>query len=293
MFTIQMQSRFFAYFFVALLGGVSALAQTWPQTFQGQPDFDFSREEVVKELEKRKIELGFEPYIATVEDLMNTNNVDPFVLKPRYRIDKTGDQNVNPFLPKQLLNNTRLKEPEEVIETAAAEVDVNEKAPKLETQEVDLTVDFKAFEAMLAKVVEKNAQLQEPDLSNVNLSPELKKLRLQSITLSPQKYASINNRRYSEGDRFTILVNVKSTFKNITPILDAQMPKEENVSEENFAEYQKIREQAETNYTRLMNEKASKTSRHRVNVRVAAIESGRVVLQIAGRKYALKLKRSY
>lgn len=53
----------------------------WPKTFVGQPDFDFLREDVINEYKRKKGE-NADIYIATLQDLLATKEIDPFVPKP-------------------------------------------------------------------------------------------------------------------------------------------------------------------------------------------------------------------
>ena len=47
----------------------------WPKTFVGQPDFEFLRQDVISEYERKKGDES-EKYIATLKDLLTTKNID-------------------------------------------------------------------------------------------------------------------------------------------------------------------------------------------------------------------------
>lgn len=53
----------------------------WPKTFVGQPDFEFLRQDVISEYERKKGDES-EKYIATLKDLLTTKNIDPYTPKP-------------------------------------------------------------------------------------------------------------------------------------------------------------------------------------------------------------------
>lgn len=53
----------------------------WPKTFVGQPDFEFSRQDVVNEFQRKKGEEA-DKYIADLKDLLTTKNIDPYTPKP-------------------------------------------------------------------------------------------------------------------------------------------------------------------------------------------------------------------
>lgn len=62
----------------------SAVAQEglpWPKTFVGQPDFEFLRQEVINEYERKKGEEA-DKYIASLRDLLVAKDIDPFTPKP-------------------------------------------------------------------------------------------------------------------------------------------------------------------------------------------------------------------
>jgi hypothetical protein len=62
----------------------SAFAQEglpWPKTFVGQPDFEFLRQDVINEYERKKGEEA-DKYVATLRDLLTTKDIDPFTPKP-------------------------------------------------------------------------------------------------------------------------------------------------------------------------------------------------------------------
>lgn len=53
----------------------------WPKTFVGQPDFEFLRQDVINEYERKKGEES-DKYIANLKDLLTSKNIDPFVPRP-------------------------------------------------------------------------------------------------------------------------------------------------------------------------------------------------------------------
>lgn len=53
----------------------------WPKTYVGQPDFEFVRQDVINEYERKKGE-DSEKYIATLKDLLKSKDIDPFTPRP-------------------------------------------------------------------------------------------------------------------------------------------------------------------------------------------------------------------
>lgn len=53
----------------------------WPKTFVGQPDFEFLRQDVINEYERKKGEES-DKYIATLKDLLTSKDIDPFTPRP-------------------------------------------------------------------------------------------------------------------------------------------------------------------------------------------------------------------
>ena len=54
----------------------------WPRTFSGQPDFEFSKEEIIKEFVNKKGDDSTN-YLGYIGDLVKDKKIDPFVPKPR------------------------------------------------------------------------------------------------------------------------------------------------------------------------------------------------------------------
>ena len=292
-------------FALFLLAAVPVFAQeaSWPRTFSGQPDFDFQRSIIVQELQDKKKELGFEPFIANMQDLLTDRKIDPFTPKPRYRRSpstKKGDTTANPFLPTQLVDNeaVAITNSEDISLTGLPEYDID-----LSTLDLSLlspsdnvsetVVDVKDFEKFLNRVAGKQTlEFEKPDLTIYDYSGEVQNLTLQSISTSPVKYVVIKNQRYTEGDQFSIAVKISPKPLDIGKIIDQHMPSALSVPAETFKEYVALRDKAVKEYEARAKKASQEASAgyHNITVTVKKIEHRKVKLDIFDRSYSLKLK---
>ena len=297
MFTIRKPSNLVLLLLaISLLAG-TAQAANWPRTFSGQPDFDFTREEVVKELQDKKTELGFEPYIATLEDIIGATEVNPFDPKPRYRQIPLAGEGVtrNPFLPEQLLENESVG--------AAASGTVGESSlvdlPDFDLIASDITahlgaassttaptLDLSEFENYLDKLArELSAPVTELDLSQVNLAPEVQQLGIQSIVTSPLKYAIINGRRYKVGDTLPMTLQIPVVASPVDRALEAELPNKNQLDAATYAAYKAVYDKVMAKYSQ---QQTTETVTKHVQAYIKRIESRTVVLTIFGKEYELK-----
>lgn len=292
--TLARSSSFLGFVIAVFVCAASTHAQSinWPKTFNGQPDFDFDRTEVVIELENKKEELGFDPYVATVGDLLAEEPVDPFDPKPRYRKDKKSGNN-NPFLPPQLVESEALANTEDASLTALLPANDVSAGVSLDVSKTDETVDLSEFEAYLTNLVErKGVHFTTPDLSTRNLSSELAFVRVQSVVTSPEKYAILNRKKYRPGDRFTLRVKVKATPVDIEPMLEKHMPPRASIDSATWAKYEAIKAKILEDYAKKAEEKAkeAKGTYKQLPIIVKRVEHRAVVLRLYEREYRLKMK---
>jgi hypothetical protein len=282
-----------------MLFSVSVNAATWPKTFSGQPDFDFTREEVIKELKGKQKELGFKPYIANLEDIMITESIDPFTPKPRYRQIPLVGEGVtrNPFLPAQLLENENLNSTGEEAITTPEKSLLN--LPDFELIATDISahigeansattapfLDLTEFETYLDKLA---AELSKPatelDLATVDLAPEVQELNIQSIVTSPLKYAIVNGRRYKVGESIPLTLKIPVVSTPVDHALIAELPNESQLDAETYAAYKAVYEKIIAKHSTKKEELIEKN----VQAYIKNIERRTIILVIFGKEYEIK-----
>lgn len=271
----------------------------WPRTFSGQPDFDFARDEVLKDLEEREEELDINAYHGTINDLLKDLVVNPFTPRPRFLRENEKNLNIaNPFLPLELVTSGNVVESNEELPSEIQPVSglpefdlITLKLPSVDSTNTS-QVDLSEFKAFVDNIISQDFKTQDPNFTEHDFTKDLERLRLQSISTSPNKYAIINGRRYNEGDRFMLPVTIEFDDSGIRKIIEAYMPSILDVDEDVYKQYEKLRDDALAAYREKLKAQAqaSNANRHKVSVTVKEIVHRRVILSVMGKTYEIELR---
>lgn len=251
--------KFYALALLCLASGLashSAAAQevVWPNTFNGQPEFSFSKKEINDEQAKLAVGrgkvTGVDP-IAALGVLIKRSIADPFATQ---QVEVTPDINIQGPRLNDLLNDT----------------------------EIDLT-EFKSF---INALVERESSM---DLTEHNFADDVKRIVIQSLVSSPSAYVMINGQRYTEGDEFSLNLVSKDESARIRNIIELQIPDKSVVSDETLTQYNSLRDEAIATYKRRLREQNSFANSHKVSVVIKAIKYRELTVSVMDKDYVLKL----
>lgn len=248
-------------FALALLAGVALFATrasaqeiVWPNTFNGQPEFSFSKKEVADEQKKLAVGRGKVADVdagASLNILIKRSVADPFA---------NQQPEISP--------------------------DINLQGPRLNDLLNDAQVDLSEFKNFIDALVERESSL---DLSAHNFNDDVSRIVIQSLVASPSAYVMINGQRYTEGDEFALNLSTQDESARIRQIIDMQIPDKSIVSDDVLKEYFKLRDDAIAGYKRRLREQNSFASSHKVSVVIKAIKHRELTVSILDKDYVLKL----
>lgn len=212
----------------------------WPRTFTGQPDFVFTKEEVAAERVRKGAELGLIFTQPTLKDIF-THSVDASkLLSPLTEPDIIDDS----LATAEDIENAEISALENLDEYVT---DTNE-LPDLADEAPVL--DLSEFRAHLYKLIDQTVQNATLNEANLNITQELQRIIIQTIALSPQKYAIVNNQRVHEGQKFMLPVTLTTTPETINAVLDKALPPENLLLPETFALYKELRDEVASDYAK-------------------------------------------
>lgn len=246
----------FAVFTGMILLAATASAQevVWPNTFNGQPEFSFSKKEVNDEQNKLAVgrgKLADTDPVTALSTLIKRSVADPFA-------------NQQPEIVPQ----------------------VNIQGPRLNNLLGDAEVDLTEFKNFINALVERESSI---DLSAHDFDGDVKRIVIQSLVASPTAYVMINGQRYTEGDEFTLNLASQDDSARIRQVIDLQIPDKTMVSDDILKEYFKLRDDAIASYKRRLREQNSFASNHKVSVVIKAIKHRQLTVSILDKDYVLKL----
>ena len=242
----------------------------WPRTFSGQPDFDFTRSEVLTEHARQVAEEGASEITpATLADVLQNIVLTPLNIPSEENNSESGLDNAF------LATLPTLQQPEAELPSAAA---------------ADTTLDLSAFKAELKRDVERALTALQPDPTLVPLRKELQRVVVQAVVTSPQKYVTINGRRFAEGDRFALPVTVTLTQSRLEELLTKRLPPAETLPADLHQSYQTVLNDvlAEAETERRKNS-AAFSRNTQVDVRILTIAPRRVTLEVLGQTFDVGL----
>lgn len=253
----------------------------WPRTFSGQPDFDFERSEVIADITQKE---GAEAAITpTLEKVITTPTFDD----PLY-LGTPADGNQGPKLAGAVdfdAEDTTIQSLEELseFEMKAAQL------PSVQAQ--NELIDLSEFKTFLEGIIDKTVKATKPNLEEVNPNALLDKLLLQAISHQPNKYVIINNKRYEEGDRFSLPLVIIPSNDRIGDAIAAYMPSTQVVTPDTYALYEEVRAKTMKEYLARKKEnlEAFKII-HPVSVTIKRIEHRKIVVEMLGKEHVLEIR---
>lgn len=253
-----------------LLLSSTAYAADWPASnAQGQPEFDFSREDLGAQAKTDK----------------------PIAARGQVKVRSTGTETMSSLIRRDLVDPFNAEEQQESI-PLLQQLPETINIPELPTAEIQEKLNLDEFKNYLNTIVNTAPSQATPDLGNYDFKKDLNKIVISSLMVEPQPYVVINNQRFSVGDRFLMPISIALDENRIVQLIDAQMPAPESVSEEAFAQFEELREEAIVNYRKknLKSQGNSNVNTHNVSVTITGIEHRKVKLSVEGEEYILPIR---
>lgn len=215
-------------------------ALNWPRTFTGQPDFVFTKEEVAAERVKKGAELGLVFIQPTLKDIF-TNAAAPAQLLSPLAQSNILDESL---ITAEGIENAEISALDNLDEYTT---DTNELPDLAEETPV---LDLSEFRSHLYKLVEDTIQNATLNDTQLNMAQELQRIVIQTIALSPQKYAIVNNQRVHEGQKFMLPITLTTTPDTINTVLNKALPPKHLLLPETYALYQELKDEVASDYAR-------------------------------------------
>lgn len=257
----------------AAIGHAQSSETPWPRTFTGQPDFDLARDEVLKERERKKAngeDVGEDP--PTWRTLLTQKSFDPL----RLNTDATQQRQDNKPLFPQVGPGEEAAAPQRV-----------QQLPELEKVE---TLDLDEFKTLLENALSEGLKNAPPRYEEINFGAELKRIKINSIVLSPEKYVILNNRKYREGESIIIRIKMPPAVDQILAQLDTLMPDKESMPEENYKRYSDVRKDVGTAFIADRQKNPTKFVRLQpLNVTIQEIGKQKITFNVLGELHVVRL----
>lgn len=268
-----------------LMGSV-ALAQPayeWPRTFTGQPDFDFNKQEVVAERQKRANEgeqISAAP--ATWLNLLRDSSITPYTIKTAQdEKDQTDPENVGSLQAE--LNAALDSSPTSSVVDPDQPITTKEDSEKSQSRKM---AEFKDF---LTNALEQNLPNVPASQREINVNKILKELNIQTIATSPAKYVLINNRRYHEGEVVRIPVRVPPDVKAVESLLASYLPDPAIVGNESFKAYNEIKQSVFKAFVRKRASNAKYMKDVPLEIHIKTITPQKFTANILNKKHVVQL----
>ncbi len=253
----------------------------WPNTFTGQPDFDFTREEVIADFERRQTETGIAVQIGDTKQLFRKTLLDPLGIGSPVSSGSTTGKTAGRG-PKRISANVSSFDATDFTQTITLSSATSSTQPN---------TDLSEFKNYLTELLTNSDALKDTPVSEQSVQRQMNNLALQSVVTAPVKYAIINNIRYAEGDRFALTVNYIPDIEIIEALLEQALPPQQSVPFSTYQELLTIRDEVLEEYKKDRQENPNKfMQRHQLYVTVESIASRQVVLNVDGVDYVLSLR---
>jgi hypothetical protein len=259
-------------------GPASATRLNWPRTFAGQPDFEFSRADVVAERTRKAHEdnTGV-PLLPTLNDLLEDIPLDPLGLE----VATAGTTTVSGTAHENLAS-------------LAGKPEVGISASTLPDFAAPADIDLTEFRNSMAQALASYLRGWHPDLRQYDLGFLLRGLTLQSLMTSPRQMATINGRRYHVGDQLKATVTLTPSDQDLIAVLEAQLPPPGTVSPAQAKRYKEAYENMVGTLAAQRQKQPQLYQRSFVlPVTVRAIASRKVTLDFNGVTYDLAIPYAY
>ena len=260
----------FIFSILVLFGSPASYGADWPASnAQGQPEFDFAREDIGARAQNSK----------------------PTAARGQVRVRSAGTENMASLIRRDLVDPFNAEEKQESI-PLLQQLPEAINIPELPTAEIQEKLNLDEFKNYLNTIVNTAPSQAAPDLGSYDFKKDLNKIVISSLMVTPQPYVVINNQRFSVGDRFLMPITLAFDEDRMVKLIDAQMPARESVSEEAFAQFEELREEAIANYRQktLKSQKNSNANTHNVSVTITGIEHRKVRLSVEGEEYILPIR---
>lgn len=260
--------------------GTGENAVDWPRTFTGQPDFAFTREEVLKDARARP----------------QTGKDTSSVRMPTLNEVATDETRLDPLGLAALGSSTTVSS--SAVSSSQPAMTLMEKllanSTALPTYTVSYTVDMNEFRTTLQQTIRSTVNSWKPDRSRYSYAGLISGLTLQAVVTSPEKYAIINGQRYAEGDTFQLKAPLSVPDTEITAALEKKMPVSGTVPENAYDQYQTAYEETISSFA-AEREKNPDIGRQTLSlpVTVVSIVPRKVKLNVNGEEHELGIKFTY
>lgn len=264
-----------------LLASGVASAQTrgtqveWPRSFTGQPDFEFTKDEVMAAKIKEAAAQGqLPPKAPTLGDLLDDEVVDPLL---GMQADTAQDGSATAVVKQ------RTKLPEVKLGSGSL--------PKLAGQE---DVDASGFENALQYIVRRKVEDFVLENGRYSLGHLLNGLMLQAVVTSPISYAVINGNRYQVGDSFTVPVYAGPSDAELMAALASRVPAKGSLDDKVLVRYRDVYENFLKSLALARASNPHKLQK-RFTVPATIVEIGhrKVVIEFNGQRYELAVRYAY
>lgn len=258
-------------------GGASKVE--WPKTFGGQPDFEFTKAEVLEARTKNALAEGDrEPKVPTVADLLGDEKV---TLISRVVAVVSGTDAVS---------DTESAKDAVLAKLAGFNLAMSS-LPSV-TEAVDVNLD--EFKGELRRIVRKKVADFDLKPGRYSLDYVLNAMALQAVVTSPMRYAVINGEQYREGESFRVSVKIGPSDGELLDALAAALPAEGTVPEAQALRYQEA-------YEDMVKELAANRQANPIRlqrtfslpVTILAIQSRKVTVEFNGQRHDLLIKYAY
>jgi hypothetical protein len=257
----------------------------WPKTFSGQPDFDFRREEILKEFqEKGGIEGVKSTKLATMKRLLQTTIVDPF--KPNTISKSATESSKN----SNKINKAALAA---LFGDVPANLSGDNNGTQLPGFNKTSNLDLTEFAIFLDNVINQKVKLNKTTLKGRDFSTDLQRVVIQSIATSPVKYTIINNNKFSVGDRFLLPIKSKIYDSEIEALLAPYLPQPESFSKDVYQKYVDVKNDAIEKYKSENSDGKASVVTHNVSITIRDILHRKVKVSVYGHEYELKIRYAF
>lgn len=226
----------------------------WPNTFNGQPEFSFSKKDITAEQKKLAVGRGRitdnDP-VAALSVLVKRGVADPFA---------TRQPEIAPIL--------------------------NLQGPRLNDLLSDEDAPLAEFKKFVTALVENASHL---DLSSYDFNTDMQRIVIEALVSSPHAYVIINGQRYTEGDAFNLALAHQDETPHLRSTIDRQIPSPATLSEKTFLAYTNLRDEALATYQQILTASNASGVGHKVRVMIKRIQHRTLILSIQDKDYTLKL----
>ncbi|PIZ31723.1 MAG: hypothetical protein COY40_01275 [Alphaproteobacteria bacterium CG_4_10_14_0_8_um_filter_53_9] len=246
----------------------------WPRTFTGQPDFEFTRSDIIKDATESATRQGQPvPTPPTLEDLLDDVELTP--LDAPVIASPAGTEEVQDA-------------------TADAATTKAARGNILPLLQAEREVDMSEFKTMLHAALKQQVDAYHIDPVRTDTSYLLRNLILQTVVTSPIQYAMINGKRYSVGETLQVPLSLGPSDVEQLALLETLMPPPESMTPSLYAQYEEAKEQVvATLASRKQSQPTVYQKTFTLPVTLVGVAPRKVQVQFQGQRYELALPYRY